>query len=659
MSVLAASPGTSAVDGVAEEVFALNPISTVLLDPSLRIQKASNSFLESSALSGKEWHGMSFLGVLEKYFSLSQTEVRRIQDIINVALRIHKVQISTHSTTETTQHLRVVPIVKDDSLCHLVIEWQPVARLDTGQKLIGSGLSTTEAFRVLVEAVKDYAIFLLDTQGYIVTWNAGAELSKGYKPHEIIGKHFSVFYGPEDLKADKPRRELEICLRDGRVQDEGWRYRKDGTRFWANVVITTIYDNDVHVGFGKVTRDLTERIAAESQLIAAYEESANLKSEFLANMSHEIRTPMHGVLSANTLLLDTHLTDQQRDLVNIIDDSGKIMLQIINDILDYSKLSSGSFSLSSDIVGLQSIISSVLHSFQNVLKPTVHFELSLSPNLPKSAQGDPLRFRQIVQNLISNAVKFTERGYIRVHVSVQKEDESSYTIYTEVKDSGIGVSEQAKGSLFTPFSQFDNSKTKRYSGTGLGLSISKSLVDMMGGQIACLPNPDGYGTIFWFTIILQKIKLVNGVPDLTQEMDESLTISASDNSKTLKEIFEQKAILLAEDNIINQKVMLMTLRSLGFLRVDTATDGAQASRLAADSPKEYDLILMDINMPILDGIKSTAEIRSCGIKTPIIALTANALKGDREHFLSKGMNDYIPKPVDKVHLARVLKTWLT
>jgi osomolarity two-component system sensor histidine kinase TcsA len=237
---------------------------------------------------------MTFLGVLEKYFSLSQTEVRRIQDIINVALRAHKVQISTHTTTDfkTTQRLRVVPIMKEDSLCHLVVEWQPVARMETGQKVIGSGLSTTEAFRVLVEAVKDYAIFLLDTQGYIVTWNPGAELIKGYKPHEIIGKGFSVFYGEEDLKADKPGRELKICLRDGRLQDEGWRYRKDGTRFWANVVITTIYDNGVHVGFGKVTRDLTERKATESQLIAAYEESANLKSEFLANMSHEIRTPM-------------------------------------------------------------------------------------------------------------------------------------------------------------------------------------------------------------------------------------------------------------------------------------------------------------------------------------------------------------------------------
>jgi osomolarity two-component system sensor histidine kinase TcsA len=335
------------------------------------------------------------------------------------------------------------------------------------------------------------------------------------------------------------------------------------------------------------------------------------------------------------------------------------MLQIINDILDYSKLSSGSFSLSSDIVGVQSIVSSVIHSFQNVLKPGVHFELFLSQKLPKSAQGDPLRYRQIVQNLVSNAVKFTERGYIHVHVSIQKEDESSYTIYTEVKDSGIGVSEQAKGALFIPFSQLDNSETKRYSGTGLGLSISKSLVDLMGGQIACLPNPDGYGTIFWFTVTLQKIKLVNGVPNMIQVTEKSLIISALDTSKTLKEIFEAKTILLAEDNLINQKVMLMMLRSLGFLRVDTATDGAQASRLAADSPKEYDLILMDINMPVLDGIRATAQIRSSGIRKPIIALTASALKGDREHFLSKGMNDYIPKPVDKVHLARVLKTWLT
>jgi len=212
------------------------------------------------------------------------------------------------------------------------------------------------------------------------------------------------------LKANKPAKELEICLREGSVEDEGWRYRKDGTRFWANVVITAVYANGVHVGFGKVTRDLTERKAAESRLIAAYEESSNLKSEFLANMSHEIRTPMHGMLSANTLLLETNLTEAQRDLVNIIEDSGKVLLDVINDILDYSKLSSGNFSLSSDIVGFTNILSSVVRNFQTILTPGVQFELHLSPNIPKSAQGDPLRYRQIAQNLIGNAVKFYGKG---------------------------------------------------------------------------------------------------------------------------------------------------------------------------------------------------------------------------------------------------------
>lgn len=644
-----------------DEVFAHNPVPTVILDPSLRVQRASKSFLQTTNLSSDELQASDYLELLRSRALASDFDARRLRDAIQAAAQTHEVQVWQHDATEaeTMRQLRVVPIVKDHTLLYLVVEWQPVPKREGVRRLIGNGLSTDEAFRILVGAVKDYAIFLLDTEGNVVTWNAGAELNKRYKPHEIIGKHFSIFYGDDDLRANKPAKELEVCLREGRVEDEGWRYRKDGTRFWANVVITAIYDKGMHVGFGKVTRDLTERKAAESRLIAAYEESANLKSEFLANMSHEIRTPMHGMLSANTLLLETNLTQEQRDLVNIIEDSGQVLLHIINDILDYSKLSSGSFSLSSDIVGVTTILSSVIRNFQTVLKPGVHFELHLSPNLPKSAQGDPLRYRQIVQNLVSNAVKFTEKGFIRVYADLQEEDETTYTVYTEIKDTGVGISAAAGGNLFTPFNQFDNSKTKMYKGTGLGLSISKSLVELMDGQIGFMANSDRKGSVFWFTAMFKKIGPLDTVANLTKQLATmSATASNRTSLESLKEVFETKTVMLAEDNIINQKVMLMMLRSLGFMRIDTATNGAGAVHLVNNSLKDYDLILMDINMPIIDGVMATIQIRSGGCQTPIIAMTANALKGDREEYIAKGMSDYIPKPVEKVLLTKVLRKWL-
>jgi osomolarity two-component system sensor histidine kinase TcsA len=370
---------------------------------------------------------------------------------------------------------------------------------------------------------------------------------------------------------------------------------------------------------------------------------------------------MHGMLSANALLLDTTLTPDQLDLVNIIKDSGQVLLQIINDILDYSKLSSGSFSCSSDMIGIEEVLNSVVRAFQTILTPGVHFELHLSPNLPKWVRGDPLRYRQIVQNLVSNAVKFTEKGFIRIYASVQQEDkdESIYTIYTEVKDTGVGISQAAKSDLFTPFHQFDNSRTKIYKGTGLGLSISKSLVELMDGQIGYMPNLERKGSLFWFTATFKKIDHPDTAAILTKNLAPmSMTASNGPSSKSLREVFETKVIMLAEDNIINQKVMIMMLRSLGFLRIDTAKNGAEAVQLVKNSLKDYDLILMDINMPVVDGLTATTQIRSSGSQTPIIAITANALKGDREECIAKGMNDFIPKPVDKVFLSKILRKWL-
>ncbi|SPQ20813.1 a9ee11a8-51fd-454b-9ba8-be744ac0d774 [Thermothielavioides terrestris] len=634
-------------------IFDLAPVALLILSPGWRITRASSRFLAEWRVAA---HGCAAAAPRPGHLAHLTAA---IDDAI--AARAERTSRPINAGHAVSWKARIVPVFNGDELLSVVLEWHQGPPVHLEDELVQPALSTHEAFRIFVQAVKDYAIFLLDTKGIVVTWNIGAELLKGYTRDDIVGKHFSVFYGQEDLDIKKPEVELEMCLRHGRVEDEGWRYRKDGSRFWANVTITAVYQNGVHVGFGKVTRDLTERKSAESRLIAAYEESERLKSDFLANMSHEIRTPMHGMLSACTLLLDTPLSPSQRDIVTIMDESGQVLLQVINDILDYSKLTSGSFTMHSDIVGITSIVTSVVRSAQAGLPPSVHFELFLSPDLPRSVQGDPLRYRQILQNIVSNAVKFTDKGTIRVCASVKEEDETSSTILTEVTDTGIGVPEHATSNLFMPFTQFDATTTKQYKGTGLGLSIAKSLAELMGGRIGYRPNPDRQGSVFWFTARLNKIKNMEQVKSTKEDDRVGWPLPDAHVESLVEElrmVSSTKSLLVVEDNLINQKVMLGMLRSIGFRNISLASNGIEAVRMVRGRPAAYDVVLMDVNMPIMDGHEATRHIRAGGILVPIVAMTAYALKGDRERCIEHGMNDYIAKPVNKQRLIMVLAKWL-
>lgn len=440
------------------------------------------------------------------------------------------------------------------------------------------------------------------------------------------------------------------------MEDEGWRYRKDGSRFWANVMITPIYQYGRHVGFVKVTRDLTERKAAEARMVAAFEESAKMKTDFLANMSHEIRTPMNGMQLALAMMKDTDLSDQQLEYASIIEDSTSILLQIINDVLDYSKLSSGSFSLHSDVVDIKSILDAVVRNCKSLLKPGVELTCSIPPDLPKVVRGDPLRYRQVVQNMLGNAVKFTESGYIRLSTtfSPDKSDPQAYTITTELADSGVGIPDCALNTLFTPFSRFADSAGQQYQGTGLGLSICKSLAELMDGTVGYRPGPRSKGSVFWFTAKMGHIN--------TGYSAKQPALPSTDDPKVLlnrvREIAPRKHILLVEDNLVNHMVLLKLLQSLGFERIDVAWDGAEAVRQVKQTPLSYNVVLMDISMPVLNGLEATSQIRGMGIDVPIIALTANALKGDMETYLAKGMNDYIGKPIHRDQLLQVLWKWM-
>ncbi|KAI0402652.1 hypothetical protein F4802DRAFT_348115 [Xylaria palmicola] len=665
---MSAASATSASDMDAVSLWDLSPVPTLVLSPGCRIERVSDGLLDAWKRQRDELVGRDVYEALYAGSSLERFDRIPLTRTVEVATDSRKPQLcyAAYDADGATWSARVIPIFARarDRLLSLVLEWELVEPTlgATAVEVTQNMLSVDETLRLLIQAVEDYAIFLLDTRGYVATWNAGAELVKGYTRADIVGKHFSTFYGAEDLRAGKPERELEVCLREGRVQDEGWRYRKDGSRFWANVVITAVYRNGVHVGFGKVTRDLTERRDAELRLVEAYEESAKLKNEFLANMSHEIRTPMHGMLSACTLLLDTPLTPGQREMADLIADAGQVLLQVINSILDYSKLASGSVRASAVPVDIAAVLVSVVRNVQVRLRPEVHLDLDLAPDLPKVARGDPLRFRQVVQNIVDNAVKFTEAGWVAVHAAVSAEDDAAYTVLTTVTDTGIGLPVAgAVPDLYKPFTQLEQSTNKRFQGTGLGLSIAKSLVELMGGQLGHRPNPARRGSVFWFTARFRKMPEQG--PDGDDGARQPLRVNpAGEDMGALQQRVAAaapgKRLVVVEDNVINQKVLVRMLRSFGFAKIDVAGNGAEAVAMLDNSRGSYDLILMDVSMPVMDGFEATARLRGAGTKTPIIAVTAYALAGDVERMLEKGMDDYIAKPLTKKILLQKLLRWL-
>lgn len=655
-TTLSSSPAITTNDPMSR-IYRHTPTPTIVLDGSLRIIEASDSHLALFSRSREELLNTSIYEISPR--SVPAPDIASLSGALGAAITTRTPQAiySVRAQRDVHFSLRVTPIYEDETLIYVLLEAHSMGA-EQPKHNINEQIYLNETYKILVDTVKDYAIFMLDTRGHIATWNSGAAILKGYTADEIIGKHFSIFYGREDRQANKPARELELCIRDGKVEDEGWRYRKDGVRFWANVMITPIYQLGRHVGFVKVTRDLTERRAAEERLIEAFEESSKLKTEFLANMSHELRTPMNGMMLALTMLMRTPLTNDQQEYASILEDSTTMLLQVINDVLDYSKLSSGSFSLNTDVLNAPNIVNAVIRNCQPALKPGVVLESFIASNFPQNIKGDPLRFRQVLQNLVSNAVKFTEKGYIHVKAScsVDPNEPQSYIVSVQVEDTGIGVPEAAVNTLFTPFTRFADSATRRYQGTGLGLSICKSLAELMDGAVGFHANPERSGSVFWIRAKMRRIDWpAFRIPkSIKPSTPESTTV---DTSALLHKVAGQKQILLVEDNKVNQTIMIKLLATLGFQRIDAAWDGAEAVRMVKQKPLAYHVILMDINMPVMDGLMATEQIRQMRVDVPIIALTGNALKGDAETYLAKGMNDYIAKPLHRQQLVDMLWKW--
>jgi PAS domain S-box-containing protein len=524
---------------------------------------------------------------------------------------------------------------------------------------------TEERYRDLFENAQDI-VFSMDLSGAFRAINRAGEQATGYTRQQLLEMNMSALVVPGELEhvrqvireklAGKPPLPHMITIQT-----------RDGRQLSLEVSSRLIFERGRPVGLQGIGRDVTERKLWQEQVeqysrelqrkneelsaaLAGAREATEAKSRFLANMSHEIRTPMNGVLGMTDLLLRTKLDSEQRDCCETIKQSSEALLVIINDILDITRIEAGKLTLDRAPLEVRALVEGV-QALLRVQAQQKRIGLSwvVEERVPRAVRGDPARLRQVLTNLVGNAVKFTERGQVRVAVSVDENAAGGAVLRFQVEDTGIGIAPEHTSKLFESFTQADSSTTRRYGGTGLGLAISKQLVELMGGRLGFSSEP-GCGSVFWFVVPLEEAELPPAPAEATPQLEAfEAAIEAGDRPAG--------RVLLAEDNEVNRRIALRMLEQAGY-QADAVANGRLAVEAALSG--RYDLVLMDVHMPEMDGFQATAEIRRSekGARLPIIAVTARAMKGDREQCLAAGMDDYLTKPVQRKPLEETLERWL-
>jgi PAS domain S-box-containing protein len=485
-----------------------------------------------------------------------------------------------------------------------------------------------ERFRLLVDGVKDYAIFMLDSDGHIVSWNTGAEHIKGYKASEIIGKHFSVFYPAEDIARKWPEHELAVAGAEGRFEDEGWRLRKDGSRFWANVIITALYDSEHRLrGFAKVTRDLTVR-----RRIEALEESERQMNEFLAMLAHELRNPLASIINALGLMRSKPGEDQA-EFRAVLERQTALLARIVDDLLDVSRITRGKISLKREILDMNRVVARTLESCRPLIDAHKHaVELHLADEeLPVDA--DSTRLSQVVLNLISNAVKYTpEAGHITI--AVRREDGVAVL---RVRDTGIGIAPALLPKVFDLFVQGDRSLDRTEGGLGIGLTLVRRLVEMHGGSVSASSGGSGEGSEFVVRLPLARGRGVARGP-VKEAPSRPVT---------------RRRLLVVDDNRDFADTLAALFETMGH-DVRVAYNGTDAVSAAA----EYrpDAVFLDIGLPGRNGydvariLRSSPELAS----VTLVAFTGYGRTEDRRRVREAGFDYHLVKPAEAAELAKIV-----
>jgi PAS domain S-box-containing protein len=497
-----------------------------------------------------------------------------------------------------------------------------------------------QEFRVIFESIHS-GIAITDPDGNFRFFNKWWKNKLGYQPYELYEMNFNDLSYPDDITVAESslnqllKGEIDSFSYEKRFQ------RRNKEFFWGEVFVSGIKDEFGKIDYiANVINDISERKMNQilQQQVELAGKNAEFKQKFLANMSHEIRTPLTGIIGMAEILSKSPLSETQHDYLNSLKQSGENLREVINSILDYSKIEAGKLLLKNQDIDISKLISDTTGFFTSIAHQRLEWKVEAAPDIPGFIYADRGRINQIIRNLISNAVKFTETGTITFRLINRNENQYRY-LRIEIEDTGGGIPESAHTKIFHPFFQAENDMTRKHDGTGLGLAICKEIAVLLGGEIG-FNSKEGKGSLFWFTIPYK---------DLPADKTSTETDVLSGEIPSLK-------ILLVEDKQINQKVISLLLGSQGH-NITTASNGQDALEIYASDT--FDLVLMDIQMPVMDGITATKFLRAKYRKLPpIVGLSANAFEGDREKYILQGLDEYLTKPLDMDEFNRLIRKFL-